>query len=117
VRRKSIRPVTVVETASFERSAAMLMDEAEIAALIDHPARQPQEGDVIPDTGGIRKLRWGLSGRGKRGGARIIYYYCDERIPLYLLVAYSKSAAKDIRPADKRRMTATVETILKRHGL
>ena len=63
------RPITVAETQAFVRSAGTIWSDEERAALIDYVARNPETGDLIPGTGGVRKLRWGRSGSGKRGGA------------------------------------------------
>jgi len=57
---------------------------------------------VIPGAGGVRKLRWGMEGRGKRGGARVIYYFADRSVPVFLLKAYSKSVRADITAAERR---------------
>ncbi len=65
-------PVTVVETPEFLAATRKLMPEEERSLLVDYLAHNPQEGDLIPGAGGVRKLRWGLEGRGKRGGARVI---------------------------------------------
>ena len=66
----SIRPlVTVVETPECLARIDRLMTEEEREQLIAYLAANPTEGDLIPGTGGVRKLRWGLAGRGKRGGA------------------------------------------------
>src|ERR1017187_7193203 len=79
-------PMAVVETQSFLASAARLgIGETERTALIIYLAVNPEVGVVVPDTGGVRKLRWALPGRGKSGGARVIYYYHNESIPLYAL--------------------------------
>ena len=78
---------TVAETPTFSRQADKLFREEEKRELIDYLATNPLAGDEIPGTGGVRKLRFAASGRGKRGGARIVYYYLDERIPLYALLA------------------------------
>jgi hypothetical protein len=67
------RPITVAETQIFARSAAKIWSEAELAELVDYVAHNPEAGEVIQGTGGVRKLRWGKAGSGKRGGARVIY--------------------------------------------
>jgi hypothetical protein len=51
----------------------------------------PEAGDLMPETGGVRKLRWALPGKGKRGGARVIYFFHDERLPVFLLAMYGKN--------------------------
>jgi mRNA-degrading endonuclease RelE of RelBE toxin-antitoxin system len=82
---------TVAETPTFTRQAEKLFSEEEKRDLIDFLAEDPLAGDEIPGTGGVRKLRFATSGRGKRGGARIIYYYLDETMPLYALLAYART--------------------------
>jgi len=67
-------PMTVVETGEFFKRAKPLMSDSERAELVAFVASNPQVGDIIPDTGGVRKIRWALKGMGKRGGARVIYY-------------------------------------------
>ena len=65
---------TVAETPTFSRQAERLFDEDEKSELISFLAENPTAGDVIPETGGVRKVRFAASGKGKRGGARVIYY-------------------------------------------
>lgn len=103
---------TVVETPTFSRQADKLFREEEKRELIDYLAMNPLAGDEIPGTGGVRKVRFAASGRGKRGGARIVYYYLDERIPLYALLAYAKSDQPDLTP-DERRTVAALAAALK----
>ena len=59
-------------------------------------------GDIIPDTGGLRKIRWKSNGKGKRGGVRVIYYFYDENHPIYLLFAYSKNVQINLTEQKKR---------------
>ncbi len=99
VLRKSKIGNTVIETESFIKQAAAIWSAAEIDDLKDHVARNPLAGDEIPGTGGLRKLRWGRAGMGKRGGARVIYYYYNETTSLYLFVAYAKAAQENPSPA------------------
>jgi hypothetical protein len=67
------RYITVAETPLFVRQAAEVWDESEREAFIEFIARNPEDGDLIPETGGVRKIRWSRAGSGKRGGARVIY--------------------------------------------
>lgn len=104
-------PVVVVETPDFIAATRKLMGEDERVALIGYLARNPLNGDIIPGTGGMRKLRWALEGRGKRGGARVIYYFHNERIPLFALDAYAKNEKTNLRPVDIVRLRRVVEAV------
>jgi hypothetical protein len=72
-------PITVVETPEFQTVVRKLMSEEQRAVLVDYLAYNPTAGDLIQGTGGVRKLRWGLEERGKRGGARVIYLFLPQR--------------------------------------
>jgi hypothetical protein len=106
------RPITVAESHAFMRAADKIWTEGELAALVDHLALNPEDGDVIPGTGGVRKLRWGKAGSGKRGGARVIYFYYQMDCPLYLLLAYAKAQASDLS-ADEKKAVAGFAAIIK----
>jgi hypothetical protein len=102
-------PVSVVETPEFLTATRRIMDEDERGLLVDYLARNPLAGDLVQGTGGVRKLRWALDGRGKSGGARVIYYYHNEAMPLFALTAYAKNERADLSQADRndfRRLTA-----------
>ena len=71
-------------------------------AFVEFIARNPEAGDVIPETGGVRKIRWDRVGSGKRGGARVIYFYQDDRRPLYLLLVYAKGRQENLTPDEKK---------------
>ena len=101
-------PVSVIETPEFLSAMRRLMDDEERALLVDYLAHHPAAGDLIPGTGGVRKLRWGLEGRGKRGGARVIYFYHNTELPLFALTAYAKNERADLSQEDRndfRRLT------------
>ena len=102
---------TVVETPTFTRQADKLLSEDERRGLIDFLAEHPMAGDLIPGTGGVRKLRFAASGRGKRGGARVICYYLDEKTPIYMLLVYGKAAKIDLTPDEKRAVSALVAAL------
>jgi hypothetical protein len=70
---------TVAETAIFQRYAANIWNEDELNEFITWIAANPTAGDVIPGSGGCRKVRWASSGRGKRGGARVIYFNGEDQ--------------------------------------
>jgi hypothetical protein len=76
------RPIAVAETAVFMRQAGALWTDDERFEFVDFIARNPEAGDLIQETGGVRKVRWGRQGSGKQGGVRIIYFYRDPAMPL-----------------------------------
>jgi len=84
----------VVETPAFLRNSAAALTERERSELVSFLAPNPGAGDIIPETGGARKLRWRAQGRGERGGARAIYYYHDQSLPLFLLNVFLGTRAK-----------------------
>lgn len=104
--------ITVAETPLFQRQAKDVWDENEREDFVNFIARNPEAGDVIPDTGGVRKVRWGRGGSGKRGGARVIYFYRDADFPLYLLMVYAKARQEDLS-ADEKRAVRKLVGILK----
>jgi hypothetical protein len=105
------RMQTVAETPTFTRQAEKLFDADEKDELISFLAENPLAGDVIPDTGGVRKVRFAASGRGKRGGARVVYYFLDDSFPLYALLVYPKNEKANLTAEDKRAAAALVEAI------
>jgi hypothetical protein len=106
------RPIVVAETQAFTRAADAIWNAEELAELVDYVAHNPESGVVIPGTGGVRKLRWARAGGGKRGGARIIYFYYTADCPLYLLLAYAKAQATDLT-ADEKKAVAAFATMIK----
>ena len=110
------RLLTVAETQLFIRQAADVWNDTERNAFIDFIAATPEEGDMIPDTGGIRKIRWSRQGSGKRGGVRVIYFYHDSAMPLYLLMVYAKARQGDLSPDEKRRVQSLVTALKQSHG-
>jgi len=81
---------TVAETAIFQRYAAQIWTQDEIDEFITWIAANPTTGTVIPGSGGCRKVRWGSFGRGKRGGARVIYFNAPDEM-IWLLIVYTKA--------------------------
>jgi len=86
-------------------------------ALVDYLARNPLAGDLIPGTGGVRKVRWALEGRGKRGGARIIYYFHNPRVPLFALAMYAKNERADLSAADRDSFKNLVKNLAETYGM
>jgi hypothetical protein len=86
----------IIETAVFEEDARRVFTEREYWSLIDHIAVYPDVGVIIPGGHGLRKLRWGSLGKGKRGGARVIYYWYVSDAQVLLLRAYAKHETDDL---------------------
>lgn len=105
------RFVEFVWLPSFERMAASLIGEVDRRALELELAEEPRRGVVIPGTHGVRKLRLGLPNRGKRGGARVIYYFRSNRDTIYMIAIYAKSEQADLTAEDKRAVRRLVEQI------
>ena len=105
------RPITVAETPLFMRQAADVWTDEERLAFVDFIARNPEAGDVIPETGGVRKVRWSRQGSGKRGGVRVIYFYYRADVPIYLLMVYAKARREDLAPEAKRAVQALAARI------
>ncbi len=103
--------ITIVETSVFQRRAAKRLTETELDRLRNVLAADPTAGDLIPDGGGLRKLRFALEGRGKRGGARVIYYTFNEEVPLYLLDVYAKNEKDDLTAAELRELAELAKSI------
>ena len=78
--------------------------------------RDPKAGDVMPGTKGLRKLRWGAEGTGKRGGFRIIYYVITADARCLLLIIYSKGEQEDLTPAQARFLMDLVQAELAARG-
>jgi hypothetical protein len=100
---------TVVETPPYLADAERVFSEDERAAIVDTVSDDPLSGVVIPGTGGVRKLRVAASGRGKRGGARIIYLFGGDDIPVFLLAAFAKNERADLTQKERnelRKITA-----------
>lgn len=71
----------------------------------------PTAGDVIPRTGGLRKIRYAVPGKGKRGGLRIIYYFYDASNPMYLLHIYAKSTTENLSPKEEKSLTKIAQQL------
>ena len=85
-----------VETSLFTSDVKSLLADEEYRLLQQSLADQPGAGDLIPGTGGLRKLRWGMPGRGKRSGARVVYYWRVSQSQILMLAIYAKNERVDL---------------------
>lgn len=100
----------VIETRPFARIREDYFDDDAFAAFTYALYQRPKMGKVIQGSGGVRKVRWQLPGRGKRGGVRVIYYIAAKDDLIYLLTAYAKNEAQDLPAELLRKMREVIES-------
>jgi len=85
------------------------MPEDEYRALQSALVLRPEQGDLIPGSGGLRKVRWNVKGRGKRGGLRVIYYWDKKDDTLFMLLVYRKSRQEELTPRQLKILSKLVQ--------
>lgn len=107
----------VVETTEYIKQAETCMDKKSRDDFISYIAHHPLEGELITGTGGARKIRWTAdSNQGKRGGSRIIYYYHNQNMPIFLFTAYGKNQKENISENEKNLLKTIIKSIVKVYG-
>ncbi len=101
--------MVVIESPVFARQREALLTEAEYMAIVDQLVANPTAGDVIRDTGGLRKLRVAMGGKGKRGGGRVIYFHVAANSQLRMLLVYAKGVKDDLSVAERKVLRALNE--------
>jgi mRNA-degrading endonuclease RelE of RelBE toxin-antitoxin system len=102
-----------IETPIFTRELQKLLEDEEYRALQLALLFRPEQGILIPGSGGLRKLRWSQKGKGKRGGCRVIYYWDEKQETFYMLLAYAKSKQEDLTPTQMKVLARLVREELK----
>ena len=100
-------------TPHFTEELQHLLKDEEYRALQLALLFRPEQGVLIPGSGGLRKIRWVQKGKGKRGGCRIIYYWDKKQETFYMLLAYAKSKQEDLTPTQMKVLTKLVKEELK----
>ena len=98
-----------VETPLFSRLVYDYISDIEYAALQAELAQRPHSGTVVPGSGGVRKIRWGVAGRGKSGGVRVIYFARTHLGKIWMLTIYAKSEMGNISPSALRKIRQELE--------
>ena len=98
-----------IETPTFTRLVLTLMEDEDYAKLQMALAKKPDTGKIIPGGGGIRKMRWAGSGRGKRGGLRVIYYWRMAEGQIWMLLAYPKNEQDNLAPDQLKQLKQLVK--------
>ncbi|HXU19690.1 MAG TPA: type II toxin-antitoxin system RelE/ParE family toxin [Verrucomicrobiae bacterium] len=99
------------EAPAFTRFVSSYLTDDEYRAIQGRLSIAPEAGDVIPGTGGFRKLRWAhaMRGKGRRGGLRVIYYYFSAANQIWFMTLYDKNEASDLTPKQKQALKGAVE--------
>lgn len=103
---------SVVELPGYVARASKLMNIVEQAEVITALAQDPEAGEVMVGTGGVRKVRVPLAGRGKSGGARVVTYYHDGTMPLFLLGIFAKNEKSNLSKAERNDLAKLVKTLV-----
>jgi hypothetical protein len=99
------------EAPAFTRYVSSFLTDDEYREMQGRLAAAPEAGDMIPGTGGFRKLRWAdpKRGKGRRGGLRVIYYYFSGENQIWLMTLYDKNEASDLTPKQKQALKTAIE--------
>ncbi len=108
--------LTVVETASFVSDAKVCMTDDERTEAINMLAAHPDCGDIVPGGGGIRKVRFAIGSKGKSSGVRIIYYYHNERVPVFLLAVFAKNDQANLTKAETNMLGNAAKMLARKYG-
>lgn len=101
--------MVIIETSVFTRQVLERLTDDEYRQLQLALANHPKSGDLIRGSGGLRKLRWALPGKGKRGGVRVIYYWAVEQKQIVLLFMFAKNERADLTPAQVKVLRTIIE--------
>lgn len=99
----------IIETSVFTRRVLKLLSDENYRSLQQFLVADPEAGDLIRHSGGLRKIRWSGEGRGKRGGVRIIYYWAPARETILMLLMYGKNEQDDLTPGQLRILKRLIE--------
>lgn len=100
-----------VETTGFSKHLPGQLSDDEYALFQKYLVEHPDAGNLIKGSGGCRKVRWAVKGKGKRGGVRVIYYWAGSKDHIYLLVIYGKSEKETLTPDDLKRVKVLLQEI------
>ena len=107
---------TIVELPEFLRKSDKLLSNKEKLSIINYLAAHPAAGVIMRGTGGIRKLRWAAQGKGKSGGVRVIYYYHNESMPLFLLTLFGKAEKANLSKSEDNDLAKLTSLLIKNYG-
>ena len=100
-----------IESTAFTKHVYQYLSEDEFLGLQSFLLEYPEAGKVVPGSGGIRKVRWAISGKGKSGGVRVIYYFKRQEYEIWLLTIYSKSEIENIPAHILRQIAKEIQNV------
>lgn len=103
--------LTVVETRSYLARAEKLFSKEERDAVVNMLAADPLCGELMVGTGGVRKARFAMKGRGQSGGARVVYFFFNDGAPVFLLAAFGKNEKANLSKAERNQLATLVEAL------
>jgi len=104
--------ITIVELPEFIRSIKKLLSPQEKDNLLFHLSINPKSGNIIQGTNGVRKLRWARDGKGKSGGVRVIYFYYNDKMPLFLLTVFGKGTKDNLTKNERNELAKLVNVLI-----
>ena len=107
---------TIVELPEYLRKSEKLLKHSERQSIVECLALHPESGRIIKGTGGIRKLRWSAKNKGKSGGVRVIYYYLNKSIPLFLLTVFGKGEKANLSKGDRNELATFTSLLVRSYG-
>ena len=107
---------TIIELPEYIKQSDKLLKESESNSIINYLAAHPAAGKIMQGTGGIRKLRWASKGRGKSGGVRVIYYYHNETMPLFLLTLFGKGEKDNLSKNERNDLSKIISLLITSYG-
>ncbi len=111
-----LRLMTIVETKAFLAAAKGRMRQEEIEDLIELLARDPESGSLIRETGGLRKIRFAIGRKGKSGGVRVVHYFHNETMPVFLLTVFAKNEKDNLSKAERHALAKVARAIRDGYG-
>ena len=107
---------TIVELPEFIKKAEKIFTKNERASIINYLASNPASGVLMQGTGGIRKLRWAAKGKGKSGGSRVVYYFHNEVMPLFVLTVFGKNEKVNLTKSECNEFAKLTTLLVNNYG-
>lgn len=107
---------TIVELPSYLKKSEKLLSKTRQEQLINYLAANPRAGVLMQGTGGIRKIRWSIEGKGKSGGVRVVYFYHDSNMPIFLLSIFGKNEKSNLTKNERNELSKLTAKLKQIYG-